>query len=356
VSRYVRTRTWGHVEALTKAETTVLLSLLGAQWDETERTRIRASRIPRSTYQEAKRRLYREGYLTNRFVPDPHALGMDGFRFLVARPFVDAKGPVTRAFAEDPRTVTLWEGQSAIFVVQLVRRTARTPAKSERTEPEIEGTVVSLTAAHHPDLVPVFFDMEGAWSRVAGSAGPRSYPRGVPCAAGTQGGVHGPLTPRNAVALRELLARPFDPNLEARNSALVAAPFLPRTQRHLLAQGWAEWRVLLNFSKRLAYDERELRQLILVSGRLRAGVQLPYVTISLARRTGSAPFLAASDGTSVILGALGGVGARTRSAPPTSVLGTLQAMLTDLQIVREDLSTLETHLNLRFDRIPPAPP
>jgi hypothetical protein len=343
------------VESLTKAETTVLLSLLGANWNETERSRIRASGIPRSTYQEAKRRLYLEGYLTNRFVPDPHALGMGGFRFLVARPFVDAMAPVARALADDPHTVTLWVGATALFAVQLAPNAGGAPSVSEPSRDVVPGTVVRLTAANRPDQIPVFFDMEGTWSRVAGAPGPRGYPRGLPCPSGLGSETHAPLSPRNAVALRELLARPFDTALGARGVALVAAPFLPRSQRHVLAQDWATWRILLSFAKRLAYGERELRQLILISGSLKPGVRLSFVTSALARRTGSAPFLAASDGSKVLLGALGGLGARSPSGSTGSVLGTLQATLSDLQIVREELSTLETRLDLRFDRIQPKP-
>jgi hypothetical protein len=343
------------VESLTKAETTVLLSLLGAGWNETERSRIRASRIPRSTYQEAKRRLYQEGYLTNRFIPDPHALGMQGFRFLVARPFVDAMAPLARTLAEDPRTVTLWVGTTALFAVQLVPRAGRARPETADLASATPGVVVDLRVVYRPDLIPVFFDMEGLWSRVAGVAGPRAYPRGVPCPNGSDGETHVPLSPRNAVALRELLARPFDPALESRNVARVAAPFLPRSQRHVLAQGWAAWRILLSFAKRLAYGERELRQLILVSGSLKPGIQQSDVTISLARRTGSAPFLVAGDGAQVLLGAVGGLGARSASTPSGSVLGTLQATLSNLQIIREELSTLETRLDLRFDRMLPTP-
>ena len=342
------------MEALTKAEAAVLLSLLGADWSETERSRIRSSGIPRSTYQEAKRRLYEEGYLRNRFVPDPHAFGMDGFRFVLARPFVDELGSVARSLEEDPRTVNLWVSPTALFAVQMVgppaagRPTAGTPDPAE-----IPGTVVTLDAAVQPGQIPVFFDPEGVWARVAGASGPRRYPRGVPCQSGRGGETHAPLSPRTAVALRGLLARPFDPSIEGRDPARVAAPFLPRSERQVLAQGWASWRVVPSFSKTLAHNGRELRQLILVTGRLQPGVGLPFVTSALARRTGASPLVAATDGTRVILAALGGTGARDGAAHAGSVLGTLTATLNDLQILREDLSTLDTRLDLRFDRLAP---
>jgi hypothetical protein len=342
------------VEALTRAEATVLLSLLGADWNETERSRIRASGIPRSTYQEAKRRLYQEGYLQNRFVPDPYAFGMNGFRFVLARPFVDEVGSVARLLEEDPRTVTLWVSPTALFAVQMVGL----PPADRRPDgslgsAEIPGTVVSLDAAVQAGHIPVFFDLEGVWARVAGASGPRRYPRGVPCPSGHEGETHPPLSPRTAVALRELLARPFDSAMEGRDPARVAAPFLPRSERHVLALGWASWRVLPSFSKRLAHNGRELRQLIFVTGRLQPAVRLPFVTSALARRTGASPLVAATDGTRVILAALGGTGAREGTARPGSVLGTLTATLTDLQIVREDLSTIDTRIDLRFDRLAP---
>jgi len=333
----------------------VLLSLLGADWSETERSRIRSSRIPRSTYQEAKRRLYQEGYLKNRFVPDPHALGMQGFRIRVARPFVDEVATVASALAGDPRTVTLWVGPTALFVVQLVAAGKEAPADGAPALGSISGTVADVTATRPAEEIPIFFDAEGAWSRVAGAAGPRSYPRGVPCPRARDDDDHAKLTPRTAVALRELLARPFDESIEARNVALVAAPFLPRSQRQVLAQGWAAWRVLPSFSKTLAHEGKELRQLILVAGNLKPGLHLNDLTGFLARRTGASPFLAATDGTRVVLGSFGGVGARGGPTPGVSVLGSLRAALNDLQIVREDLASLETRLDLRFDRIAPTP-
>jgi len=343
------------VEALTKGEATVLLSLLGADWSETERSRIRASRIPRSTYQEAKRRLYQEGYLLNRFVPDPHALGLRGFRFLLARPFVDEMAPVVKLLAEEPHTVTLWVGPTVLFAVQGIPweggdRPPMAPALGG-----LSGTVVDLASTDLPEQTPILFDFEGAWARVAGSSAPRRYPRGVACPPGRGDEPHATLTPRLAVALRELLARPFDESVVARNVALVAAPFLPRSQRHVLAQGWATWRVLPALTKTLAHDGRELRQLIFVVGRLRPGLELRDVTDVLARRTGASPFLVSTDGSQVLLGALGGVGARGSSGPGGSVLGTLRAALNDLQIVREDLANLQARLDLRFDRLPPRP-
>jgi hypothetical protein len=343
------------VEALTKGEATVLLALLGADWSETERSRIRASRIPRSTYQEAKRRLYQEGYLKNRFVPDPHALGMRGFRFLIARPFVDEMASVAATLAAEPRTVTLWIGQTALFVVQTVPEMSETHGTSGPKANGVSGAVASLIADHPTEQIPIFFDSEGAWARVAGAPGPRRYPRGVPCPSGPEVDPHPRLTPRMAVALRELLARPFDSTVVDRDVARVAAPFLPRNQRHVLAQGWAAWTVLPSFSKKLAHEGRELHQLILVSGSLKPGLRLRHLTDYLVRRTGSSPFLAATDGSQVILAAFGGVGARATPTSDVSVLGTLKAALNGLQVVREDLETLDTRLDLRFDRILPIP-
>ena len=343
------------MQALTKGEATVLLSLLGAQWSETERSRIRASRIPRSTYQEAKRRLYQEGYLKNRFVPDPHALGMRGIRFRVARPTVDEMASAANALVNDPHTVTLWVGQAALFVVQLVPEAQGGTTRPDSVAGAISGTVVDLTALRTLEEVPIFFDVEGAWARVAGAAGPRSYPRGIPCPPGRAGEERARLTPRTAVALRDLLARPFDASIGARDTSRVAAPFLPRNQRQVLAQGWADWRVLPSFSKTLAYDGRELRQLIIVTGELASGVDVRELAGFLVRRTGSSPFLAASDGSRAILVSFGGTGARTSSAPSGSVLGSLRATLNNLQIVREDLATLDSRLDLRFDRLPPLP-
>ncbi len=353
--RYVRRWLRGNVEALTRAEAVVLFSLLGADGSETERSRIRASRIPRSTFQEAKRRLYLEGYLKNRFVPDPHALGMQGFRFVVARPFVGEMASVARTMADDPHTLTLWVGQTALFAVQAVPGPEADSPNRGLNGPEVSGIVTTLTATRLPEQVPVFFDTEGTWARVTGAPGPRRYPRGVPCPLGGGGEGHPRLSPRTAVALRDLLARPFDVSIEARNIALVAAPFLPRSQRQLLAQGWAAWRVLPSLSKNLAHEQRALRQLILVTGRLGRELRLRDLTAALALRTGASPFLAATDGTQVLLGAFGGVGARDGSARGGSVVGTLRATLNDLQIVREDLATLETLLDLRFDRLPPRP-
>ena len=357
VSRYVRLDPWETVEALTKAEAAVLLSLLGADWRETERHRIRTSGIPRSTYQEAKRRLYQEGYLLNRFIPDPHAFGFDGFRFLVARPFVGEIPTLARQFESDPRTVTLWVGATSLFVVQLFG-----PAPT--SEPEgpqglagtPTGTVLAVNAGVAREQIPIFFDPEGMWARVVGDAGPLRYPRGVPCPGLPDGAPHSPPGPRAGWALRELLARPFATGIEGREPAHLGAPFLPRSERHLLAQGWAAWRVLPALSKTLAHGGREIRQLIVITGRLQPGLRLPQVTGALARRTGSSPILAATDGTQVILVALGGVGARDGRTQSTSVLGTLTATLTDLQIVREDLWALSTPLDLRFDRIPSTTP
>lgn len=334
------------MEALTRAEGSVLLSLLGADPQETERSRIRASGLPRSTYQEAKRRLYQEGYLLNRYIPDPHLVGLQGFRVLVARPFVNELSALARKLEEDRTTVTLWVGPTTLLAVQGV------PEKTRGFPPasDLPGTLASVRVTPHPDQLPVFFDLEGTWARVAGAAGPRRYPQGVPHRS-LDLGDRAKVPPRVLQGVRDLLARPFGPGLSAREESQLAAPFLPRSQRLALAQGWASWRVLFSLSKKLECEGRELRQLILITGRLKPSVRLRDLTGALAQRTGSCPFLAASDGTQVVLGALGGVGARAEGARGGSVLGTLNARLDDLQVVREDLSTLEARVDLRFDRL-----
>jgi hypothetical protein len=71
---------------LTENEAVVIKSLLAGSTESGE-DRIRDSGLPRSTYRDAKRRIYASGILADRYVPSAVAVSSLRATFLVARPY-----------------------------------------------------------------------------------------------------------------------------------------------------------------------------------------------------------------------------------------------------------------------------
>jgi len=61
---------------------------------EGERARLQRWQLPRSTYHHIRRRAYAEGWVYDRYLPDPRLLALPWVSFMLVRPFADWTGPV----------------------------------------------------------------------------------------------------------------------------------------------------------------------------------------------------------------------------------------------------------------------
>ena len=347
---------------LTDAEGRIVATLLGSSLSsERERS---DGRCPRSTYHAARRRAYEEGWLQDRYVPDPVRLGFPWASFVLLRPFADRIEAASRSWGEDPTNVLSWWSPQLALGVFLHRseREADRLVKSLQKDQAASSTT-TLTAHLTDPEVPVFFDYEGLWTHLAALPGTSTYPNGL---GGNFPGADGPEaapSTHQRWALGELIRRPFAAAEAGRAGHLVGPFGLPFSQQKLLRDGWISHRVFLYPSLLPPYQGRSAEQVVFVSGKLRAGTRPEELFATLTRDCRVFPFLYVVHEDRLLMGALG----RTPGSPPgrdapspdepprRAVMPTLQSALEGIDVTQELAAQLRTDVDLRFDRLL-APP
>ncbi|MCI4317338.1 MAG: hypothetical protein L3J96_02260, partial [Thermoplasmata archaeon] len=101
---------------LTDAEAQVIGALL-ASTRVTERSRLHRAQVPRSTYHAARRRAYSEGWLRDRYIPNPVEYGLPYASISLARPFADRLAPNLAVRRQDVATVYLASSPQLVLSV-----------------------------------------------------------------------------------------------------------------------------------------------------------------------------------------------------------------------------------------------
>ncbi len=344
---------------LTEAEGRIIAVLLGAS-PSTERERLRRAGVPRSTYHAARRRAYGEGWLQDRYVPDPARLGYPWASVVLLRPFADRIDGARRRWSADPTNVLSWWSPQLALGVFL----HRTPKEAERLAGSLaEEKVASALTIFTPHLteaeVPVFFDYEGIWSHLADLPGTTTYPNGL---GGNFPGADGaPPSPtgHQTWAIGELVRRPFGRGSEGRAGHLVGPFGLPLSQQKMLRDGWVTHRVFLYPSRLPPYQGRIADQVVFVTGTLRDSARPEELFATLTRECRVFPFLFVVHGGRLLLGALGrtpgpvpaNVTTPTAETLRRAVMPTLQDALEGIDVTQDLASQLRTDVDMRFDRL-----
>ena len=346
------------MRALTESEARVIAVLLAARPDR-ERERLRTVAIPRSTYHAVRRRAYEEGWLRDRYVPHPVAVGRPVVTFAVLRPFADRSEEVAQIVAADPGTVVLWTGGHVALAVWLHARIADSARLLAKVAPALATTPPAVvTVRADGPTVPVFFDFEGLWCNVVGLTGTLAYPHGLGGASdGLSDDDERPigLSSHQWWAVGELLRRPFVAAEQGRGPHLVGPLGLPFSQRRLLQRGWVVHRTILDPSLLPPYQGRAADQVVLVTGTPRAGARPDALFARLSRESRVFPFLFAVGADRWLLGAMGG------STPPPEelravrqpVLPTLREYLEGIEILQEPVAGFRLPVDHRYDRLLP---
>jgi hypothetical protein len=313
--------------------------------------------LSRSTYVVARRRVFREGWVYDRYVPDPALLRFHRVRLQLARPFAEGLHELSVRWRTDPGVVVLWRHPSLLFGVFFDTRGASNP---ETEKPPVDGGrgysslhVVSGDPAG--PLLPVYFDHEAIWSRLAGTAGPVAFPRSL-------GGAFPPSKARDRLAgfpafpsiVRELLDRtPVGPGPD--RPAHLRGPFgLPRSRQRVLELGFVQRRVFVDFARVPPVGGRQVKDVLLLHARLRPGATAGDLFRDLVGEARVSPFLLAHHGDSVLLGALAfppresaAEAARDRARP----LEVLQRHLRELDPFWADVQGLDVLVDHAYDRL-----
>ncbi|MCI4326871.1 MAG: hypothetical protein L3K16_04460 [Thermoplasmata archaeon] len=338
---------------LTPAEARVIAGLLGSA-AASERERLRRIAVPRSTYHAARRRAYSEGWLRDRYVPQPERLGFRAALILAARPFVDRGPELAQRWSAVPSCVYFAAGTELVLGVFVEREAEAARALSSRL---LDGRVASwqesIVADLHTPSIPVYFDYEGLWTHLTEFGGTVAYPRGL-------GGTPEPedattLSNHQRWAASELLARPFAAPEEGRAAHLVGPLGLPFSQQRMVAQGTVLHRVFLDPGRLPPFQGNAADQIVLITGAWKSGARPERLFRALTEECRVFPFLYVVDTPRALLGALG------RSGPPPAgasearrpVLPTLQESLEGIELVQVPAPSVRTLIDHRYDRLLP---
>ncbi len=348
------------MRALTEAEGRVIAVLLGGA-GESERERLRRVRVPRSTYHAARRRAYEEGWLRDRYVPDPVRFGLRWVSFLIARPFADRGEALIQRWKEEAGNVVISASpQTALGVFFHASEKGAARLRDEVASARLASTLTGVTARVSGPEVPVYFDYEGLWTHLAEIPGAASYPNGLGGSFAESDDEPPPLTSHQRWAATELIHRPFVAEAQGRGGHLVGPLGLPFSQVKMLRQGWVTHRVFLEPSVLPPYRGRAADEVVFVLGDFRPGVRPEALFATLTRECRVFPFLYATHAGRLLIGALGRGGPLPAEEMPRAeparrpVMPTLQAALEGIEIVEEAAARFSPVVDHRYDRILPA--
>jgi hypothetical protein len=348
------------LRTLTEAEAKVVGALLATTL-VTERARLKRAQVPRSTYHAARRRAYLEGWLRDRYIPNPVEFGLPFAAISLVRPYADRLPEFVQERSNDPRTVYLAAGAS--FALSIGFYSTREEAAKMVVSPTAQGNAgwsFPVIAGLEDPSVPVFFDFEGSFVHLEEATGSEGYPQGL-------GGRPSPANRsseelaqrRTSWAARELVHRPFVPAEEGGREPHRLGPLgLPWSQQRMMNQGWIVHRTLLDPSKLPSFRGRTAEQLVIVVGTFRANARPEELFFALTRDCRVFPFLYVAAERRLVLGALGsapGTSAEGDSAPPRKpVMATLQERVEGIEILQEPAQQFRTEIDHRYDRLFPS--
>ncbi len=344
---------------LTDAEARVVWSALALP-GAAERARLDGSGLASSTYHAARRRAYAEGWLRDRYVPDPVAFGYPVATFVLGRPYAEQIHAVGRRWGATEGAALIWTGTPMALGVFFHPNVAASHRAMERLQAVLPLRDVStLTVDLSEHRIPVYFDYEGAWARIAGIPVSPSYPVGLGYGAGISMEDSAPRRPvpdRYRPTAFELLERSFTP-AEPGAIRLLGFGGLDRRQRDLLEGGYLRPRSFLDPSAVPEYRGRQIDQVFLVTGEMRDHTEPTAVLSELRASFHASPFLFVADGTKVLVGLVGHSGAPPPSAAsgdaPSAPVGSLLRdavgrWMHRVDLYREEATTLRTIVDHRY--------
>jgi len=307
--------------------------------------------VPRRTRHRIRHRLYSLGWLKDRYVPDPSALGRPIITFAISQPFTDRLPQMIASWRSQDECVHLWASGGTLFGVFLNRRTEESrPLVSRLSDYQMARSEYFLSCDSSVASVPVFFDFEASWAQLTGLQGTLGYPHSLPSGAARVVTPARVLSSRDAAAMVRMLSRGFVAG--GGNEPFPRLALLGREGR-LLSNGLLEPRTILD-PIACAHSASDFpRSITLMHGNL-VEHQAPLDLFgALLGEGGVNPFLFATDGGSVLLAYLSDRANGQDLAQQglgSMALPAVQVFLERIVTLREPLQTLTTILDHRYDR------
>ena len=328
---------------LTASEAATVLSILSKD-SGSENAVIGASGIPTSTFYATRRKIYESGWLSDRYVPHPWALGIRAIDCVLAKPNPAERARLERNLGSCAGNVVLWSGLNVLLGIFF-----RQNGDAMKVE---NGTTVSITA--DSGSVPVYFDYSRSWSRFIRVERATGYPRAL--------GESATRTERTTPsAVPELFHQDQNEEGPSPHAHRWHSPTgLSPGQQRIMERGVIRSRTFLNQDAVPPYDGRALGELAFLTGDLREGVSSVDVLQMLDGQCQVSPIFLADDGTKVLILALGqvGVGGAKRTKVPRAagpVSATLDSALKNLQMTVEHVDSVRKPIDHQYDRLFPLP-
>jgi hypothetical protein len=340
------------MRSVTRAECLVIGSLLGSTLP-TVRQQIRQSGLAPRTFEVARRRIFEAGWLSERFLPDPRILGYNVAIFAVARPYAEHADQVVQAWRDAAGCVLIWRMPETLLGVFL-GHAGPDPSEPivELGEPGSFSQLFQLRSNLDEATVPVYFDYEGAWSRVAGIQRSGLYPRSLPFA--EEASVVRRETPRRFREIEATVGLPFLPVGLGGAGPQSSSKSMRTVAARVLSRGWVERRTFLNLESIPHVGDWKLDSIVLVHGQFREGGDPLILYRELVERCRVTPFLFASDEAGALIGALSPAPLdreRPAGLGRASASGTIRTHLEEIEVHREPVLRLSPILDHRYSRL-----
>jgi hypothetical protein len=333
------------VRNLRRAEALVTQAVLAGDASDS-----RSARLPRRTRQTVLRRLEAWGWFRERWVPNLAALGHRRLAFDLTRPFADDRRAVLDRLRSLPETLLLWAGPETLITVRAAGPSEIGVSRSPGSEFLRSGASSTLLADPAEGEVPAYFDFEAAWVRRWGLGATRTYPQPYPGGLPAGASEDDPRpTDAEARVVRSLIAPGADERPDA-SSALSREPWVSRC----VQKGWVTLRTFLDPLAVARRIEGFPTQLVFLRGSLRPGARPDQPFHDVVADCGVGPFLFATDGKDVLIGALAmgpGPAGLGGPAPRAPVLATLQRSTRGISVVREPLASLDVWVDHEYGRL-----
>jgi hypothetical protein len=337
------------MRSLTRAEATLVGALL-ANAGGTQEQQIRELGLPRRTYQTARDRVLRRGWVVERAVPDVRQLDLPTVTVTLGHPFLDSLPEVARRWRSLPGVVALWQGAECLLAVRCSARPVPVEEWVTTGPPTFRHLVAVEIDLRHRGI-PIFFDFEGAWSRLTGTSCSPGYPRGFGTTRPPGGEGSDPV--RGGPVLRELLAEPSSGASVHVGRSLLRTALDRRRLDRARARGWISIRSFLDPTAVGDSVDGVGDQVAFVTATLAPGADGDAVLRELMRRARLAPFLYVHDGHRLVLGVLTAdrLASERRAGDAESAFAVLRESASEIATFREPVHRLQRTIDLRFDRL-----
>jgi hypothetical protein len=330
-------------------EAKVIATLLAAD-ALPERDRIRSSGLSPRTYETARRRIFAAGWVYERFVPDPLAWGWSAMQFTVVQPGAGRESLWSDRLSKPSGVFHMWRGENLVFAARLLTDSHNPRPGGPELALAPGARRWELTVDLRKPTVPIFFDFEGAWSRIAGSAGPRVYPRPLP--RWRAGATPEVLAPASALKrdAGELVRRSFSGSAESGLRGHLGSVVGFRAGRRALHTGIVARRSFLDLSRLPGVGDWRLRSVGFVYGTFESNAVPESLYRDLLHDGGVTPFLFATDEKSLLIGALSPAPRPSGPRVRRRTTEIFSERLSNISLVGTPVSSLSAPVDHRYDR------